>query len=78
MCVSCRKMKGKNELIRVVRAKDEEPKIDMSFKAQGRGAYVCKNRSCVENAVKRRAFERAFGRRIKEEVIEALGDMANE
>ena len=78
MCVSCREMKGKNELIRVVKIKGEEPRIDTSLKAQGRGAYICRNRRCIENAVKRRAFERALKGRIKEELIKALEDAADE
>ena len=78
MCVVCREMKEKADLIRVVKIKDEEMKIDLTFKAQGRGAYVCKSRNCIENAKKRRAFERAFRKEVPVQFYESLEDMVNE
>ena len=56
MCISCREMMPKEKLIRIVKIKGEEPKIDISFKAQGRGAYICKNETCIENARPQRTF----------------------
>ena len=38
MCIVCRNMKTKPELIRVVKNKDGEVFIDKTFKANGRGA----------------------------------------
>ena len=58
MCVSCREMKEKEELFRVVFS--DGALIDESGKMQGRGAYVCKNLSCINLAEKKRGFERAF------------------
>ena len=78
MCISCREMTPKEKLIRIVKIKGEEPKIDLSFKAQGRGAYICKNETCIENARKRKALERAFRGQISGEVYDKLGDMINE
>lgn len=78
MCVACREMKEKGELIRVVRAKGKAPAIDKSFKAQGRGAYVCKRLKCIEAAAKRRAFERSFSCPIGGELYDQMGDMINE
>lgn len=60
MCAACREMKEKSELIRAVRIKGDTPRIDKSLKAQGRGAYVCRNEDCVNLAKKKRAFEKAF------------------
>ena len=78
MCISCREMMPKEKLVRIVKIKGEEPKIDMSFKAQGRGAYICKNEACIENARKRKALERTFRGQIGEEVYKKLGDIINE
>lgn len=78
MCVVCREMKEKADLIRVVKIKNEEMKIDLTFKAQGRGAYVCKSRNCIENAKKRRAFERALSKEAPVQFYESLEDMVNE
>ncbi len=78
MCVVCREMKAKEELIRIVKIKGEDIKIDLSFKAQGRGAYVCKSHSCIENARKRKAFERALCSGGLDKLYESLEDMINE
>lgn len=77
MCVACREMKSKKELIRVVRDEDGTIHIDPSSKAPGRGAYICNDVACLEKAVKIRAFERALGGSIQPEAMERLKeDMA--
>ena len=58
MCVSCREMKEKEKLFRVVFS--EGAIIDKEGKMQGRGAYVCKDLSCIAHAEKKKGFERAF------------------
>ena len=58
MCVACREMKPKKELLRVVKAPDGAVSIDAAGRAQGRGAYICVNAECVRSAEKRRGFEK--------------------
>lgn len=50
-CIACRQVKSKRELIRVVRAPDGNVSVDESGKANGRGAYLCRDRVCWEKAV---------------------------
>ena len=50
-CVGCREMKPKRELIRVIRTSEDEILIDATGKKNGRGAYICPNRECLEKAV---------------------------
>ncbi|MBR5613681.1 MAG: YlxR family protein [Clostridia bacterium] len=71
MCVVCREMKTKEQLIRVVKSKDGVS-IDTTFRAQGRGAYVCRSIDCIENAQKRRAFERSFSMKVDPELYSTL------
>lgn len=52
MCVICRERKNKSDLIRIVRNNQNEVKIDKNGKEQGRGAYICKDRSCLEKLKK--------------------------
>lgn len=59
MCVVCRQMKTKAELLRVAK-KDGEFSVDVSGKLPGRGAYICKEGDCCEKFEKQRSFERAF------------------
>ena len=74
MCVVCRQMKLKNELIRVVKLVDGAA-VDTTFKAQGRGAYICRTSGCIENARHRRAFERSFSGSVKPELYDSLEEI---
>ena len=58
MCVSCREMKPKKELARVVRSPAGTVTIDGGGKAAGRGAYICKRHECVGAAKKGRRLEK--------------------
>ena len=72
MCVGCREMKPKKELIRVVRNAEGAVNIDLIGKAPGRGAYLCKSAMCLERAVKSRALDRAFEQKVDAELYERL------
>lgn len=71
MCVACRKMKPKNELIKVVKT-DCGAEFDKKQNKFGRGAYVCNNAECIENAKKRKAFSRHFKRQIDDGIYDEL------
>ena len=58
MCIACREMKPKKELIRVVRPPGGAVVIDTGGKASGRGAYLCKKLECISVAKKRRMIEK--------------------
>ena len=73
----CRQRREKDELIRVVRVNDEII-IDQSGKAQGRGAYLCKNKECINQAQKRKALERAFSGKVDVSVYDKLVQTAEE
>ena len=59
-CVACNEMKDKRELFRVVRDKDGQVFLDSTGKANGRGAYVCRQDSCIEKDFKKKGFLKAF------------------
>lgn len=72
MCVVCRTMKDKTELIRVVRSKEGDFALDPSGKLPGRGAYVCREGDCVSRLEKVRGLERAFKGSVPKEVKDAV------
>ena len=72
MCVGCREMKPKMELLRVVKPQDGDARIDRSGKAAGRGAYVCDNIECLKKAEKIRALDRALDTKIEADVFRQL------
>lgn len=72
MCVGCREMKPKKELIRVVRQPSGQVMLDRTGKAAGRGAYVCPDSACLEKARKSRVLERTLEASIEPAVYEQL------
>lgn len=57
MCIGCREMKPKSELIRIVQPKDGEAAKDPTGKAHGRGSYLCPNMDCLNAARKSKAVK---------------------
>lgn len=71
MCVACREMRAKKDLMRVVRTEDGL-KLDRTGKLSGRGAYLCRDAACMEKAVRTRALERALEASMNDELKAAL------
>lgn len=72
MCVGCREMRPKKELIRIVRSPEGAVHADFTGKSPGRGAYVCKSAECLAKAQKIRALERALEHKVEPAVFERL------
>ena len=72
MCVGCREMKPKRELLRVVRSPEGEISFDLTGRKPGRGAYVCRSVECLNQAIKKKQLERAFSAPVSESVRESL------
>ena len=71
-CIGCNEGKPKKELIRIVKSTEGEVSIDVTGKKNGRGAYICPNICCLENAIKTKRLSRAFEMPIDDEVYEKL------
>ncbi|MCQ2559581.1 MAG: YlxR family protein [Clostridia bacterium] len=72
MCVGCREMKPKKELIRLVRTPEGKVEIDLTGKRSGRGAYICPSCQCLDLAIKGHRLEKALQHQIASEVVEQL------
>lgn len=71
-CIGCQEMKGKKEMIRVIKSPLDEIMLDSTGKMNGRGAYICKHRECFDKAVKSKALERSMKMAIPDTVYEIL------
>ena len=71
-CVGCGEMKGKRDMMRVLKTAENEICLDMTGKKNGRGAYLCSNRECLEKAIKQKGLERSFKMHIPSEVYDSL------
>ncbi|MDR1299428.1 MAG: YlxR family protein [Oscillospiraceae bacterium] len=72
LCLGCREMKPKRELIRVVRSPEGVVSLDITGKGPGRGAYLCRDAQCLKRAIKSKALSRALGHEIPQAVYEGL------
>ncbi len=60
MCVVCRLMKPKKELIRIVNTENGVV-VDGTGKLNGRGVYICRCKECVSKAVRGKGFFKQYG-----------------
>ena len=73
MCVACREMCPKEELVRLVKTENGIV-IDAAKKLQGRGVYVHRKAECVRLAEKKKAFQRHFRCAVEREVYERAAE----
>lgn len=72
MCIGCHENKPKKELIRIVKSPEGEISLDFTGKKAGRGAYLCKNPACLEQARKQHRIEKSFSCKVAPEVYEVM------
>ncbi len=73
-CIGCGEMKSKKELLRILKTAEDEITLDATGRKNGRGAYLCFSRDCLEKAIKKKGLERSFKMKIPKEVYERLGE----
>lgn len=71
-CVGCNEMKPKQELVRIIKNAEDEIIVDVTGRANGRGAYVCRNSTCLAQAIKNRGLERSLKTKLPESVFASL------
>ena len=72
MCVACRELKEKNQMLRVVKNADGKIFLDFSSKASGRGAYICDNPECIKNLKRKRILNKVFSCAVGDEIYSAI------
>ncbi len=69
MCVSCKQMRPKVDMLRVVLQADSNTyAIDPTGKLNGRGAYICNNDECVSKCIKSKLLNRSFKANVGEQI----------
>ena len=59
-CIACRRTDAKRGLMRLVRDAEGRVALDPTGKRAGRGAYICHDPACWEQALKRQGLARAL------------------
>lgn len=71
-CIGCNESKPKKDLIRIVKNKENEINVDLTGKANGRGAYICNDPECFKKVKKGKKLNRAFEMQVPDEVYDDL------
>ncbi|HJD32586.1 MAG TPA: YlxR family protein [Candidatus Eisenbergiella stercorigallinarum] len=71
-CIGCGQMKGKKEMMRILRSAEGEILLDTTGKKNGRGAYLCRSMECLKKARKNKGLERSFKMSIPNGVYDQL------
>jgi len=71
-CVGCQQMKNKKELLRILKTAENEFVLDATGRMNGRGAYLCFSKDCLQKAIQSKGLERSFKQSIPKEVYEKL------
>lgn len=61
MCISCRVKKNRQELLKITKRYDtKELVINPNSNVFGKSAYLCYNRECVKDALKKNKLEKSL------------------
>ena len=71
-CVVTGEKLDKRDLLRVVRNKEGEVKVDLTGKMNGRGAYIKRDVKVLDEAIKKKSLERKLECNISNEVYDEI------
>ena len=72
-CVSCRTVRDKSDLLRVVMTPEGDVVYAPTGKLAGRGAYLCRNEECITQELKKAArLSKGLKKPLTEDEIKAL------
>ena len=71
-CVVTGEKLDKRDLLRVVKNKEGEVKVDLTGKMNGRGAYIKRDLAVLEMAIKKKSLERKLECNISDEVYDEI------
>ena len=74
LCVGCRTLHPKRELLRIVKSPDGTVALDPTGKSPGRGAYLCLSAECLRKARRQNGLSWSFKGRVATDVYDALSE----
>ena len=77
-CVATNERLPKQELVRIVKNNEGKIFVDLTGKANGRGAYLKRSNDALEMAIKKNSLSRALECTIPQEIYEELRKLINE
>ena len=76
-CVATNEKLHKKELLRIVKTPDDQIKVDLTGRLNGRGAYLKKDAEALAIAKKKKSLEKSLEISISDEVYEEILKVIN-
>lgn len=77
-CLATNQVLPKKELLRIVRTPENEIKVDLSGKVNGKGAYIKKDVEALKVLKSKRLLQKALGVEVSDDVYEEILKVINE
>ena len=71
-CMACNAKKDKGNFIRIIKNQKGQIIVDKTGKADGRGAYICKDIKCLEKVIKTKRIEKVLKNNIDKKIYEDI------
>lgn len=72
MCICCKTMRPKKEMMRVVKMGENEFLLDETGKMNGRGAYICKDGNCIEISIAKKLLNRSYKQNVNSDIYDKI------
>lgn len=72
-CIACKKHDFQYNMIRISKFNDVI-EIEKTHSPNGRGAYICKSKNCIDLVIKKHLLNRAFKTNLSPEIYQQLGE----
>lgn len=71
-CIACGQGEDKKNLFRIVRSPEGSVSLDLTGKKNGRGAYLSKNKECIDLAQKKKLLSKQLQAEVDKQVFEEM------
>ncbi len=75
MCLVCRCLKPRNELLRMVWQKDRGIFLDEEYLLAGKGLYICREGSCLRDFARGKKYRKNFLRHLDPGCLDRLKEV---
>ncbi len=75
-CAGCGNIKRSSQMIRIMKTHDKhEILINPDSRHFGRSSYLCYNKECIQNAIKRKRISKSLKAEIPTDIVEKINTL---
>ena len=77
-CLATNQSFPKKDLLRIVKTPEQEVKVDLTGKLNGKGAYISKSLEALNIAMNKKVLDRALDIKVPDEIYKEIEGIINE